>query len=302
MISRLLADGSAEDADIRVGMIGRGIDRSRIPAMHKWEAEAQGLAYDFRLFNTDRLDDPETSLADILAMVEAEGYAGVNITHPYKRDAMAYVDELSVMALSVGAINTIIFENGRRFGHNTDCWGFAEAFRRNLAAADHSRVLLLGAGGAGGAVATALMDNGVDELFISDVNAETAAALARSLGNRFGTEAVTAVTAPADIACNVTGIVNSSPVGTLSHPGLPLPADLLNAHHWVADIVYFPVETDLLIAARSLGCHTMPGSRMAVYQAARTFELFTGRKADPARMQACFDSFSDADGAPDDAR
>lgn len=283
---------SAGDAPgIKVGLIGHGIARSRTPKMHTDEGCAVGLAYQYDLIDTADLDtDP--GIADLLDKAEAAGYRGVNITHPYKQAALAHLDVFSDAATDVNAVNTVVFRDGKRFGHNTDYWGFAQAYRDWLADAKADRVLLLGAGGAGGAVANALLDCGVGHLAVYDLVPASAQSLVDSLAARVGDNRVSVAV---DIAAEMTtadGLVNATPVGMASFPGSPVPLALLQSRHWVADIIYFPLETELLRAARAAGCLTMDGSGMAVYQAVRAFELFTGVKPDPKRMRATFDAFT----------
>lgn len=283
----------ASASGLLVGLIGRGIGRSRTPRMHEVEAERQGLALSYRLLDADKMGAPRPDFATVLRQAEEAGFAGVNVTHPYKREALEHLDAISASAEAVGAVNTIVFEQGRRVGHNTDCWGFAQSFRQGLAGAARERALLLGAGGAGGAVAQALLEEGVARLMIHDSSEESAEALAARLGERWGAGKAVLATELAAAAGEADGIVNATPVGMASHPGSALPTPLLEPRHWVADIVYFPIETHLLWAARERGCRTLSGAGMAVFQAVRAFELFTGLEADPAQMRATFRALDD---------
>lgn len=274
---------------LKTCLIGHGIGLSRTPRMHMAEGAAQGLDYRYDLIDTAEMDTPEISA--LLAKAEAEGYRGCNVTHPFKQTAMAHLDEVSTAAQAVRAVNTVVFREGKRFGHNTDYWGFATAFERGLPSADVSHVVQLGAGGAGGAVAHALLDAGVAMLEIRDVNQDAAERLVANLVRHSGADRVRVCTDLATAVQAASGIVNATPIGMATHPGSPVPADMLRPELWVADIVYFPLDTQLLRDARACGCRTLPGSGMALYQAVRAFELFTGRPADPDRMKATFDSF-----------
>lgn len=275
------------------GLIGRGISLSRTPAMHEAEARHQDMAGVYRILDMDSPKRAEMSLPAILDATEAAGFNGLNITYPFKIEVISHLHDLSDNARAVGAVNTVVLRDGRRTGHNTDLWGFAESFRRGLdgAAADHA--LLLGAGGAGVAVAHALADCGVRRLSILDADPERAAGLAEQVKrNRTGTE-VSAVTDPVALmrTDRPDGIVNATPMGMAKLPGSAIDTDLLSSEQWVADIVYFPLETALLAAGRAKGCRVLPGSGMAVFQAVRAFELFTGRTANPDRMKARFNAF-----------
>lgn len=277
-----------QPAPLRAALIGSGIAASRTPAMHMAEGRAQGLDYRYDLIDIAARDGGE--IGALLAEAEAAGCRGVNITHPFKRAAIAHLDSLSPTAAAVGAVNTVVFADGRRRGHNTDCWGFAQAFRRDLSGAPRAVVLLIGAGGAGGAVAEALLGEGVGRVLVHDADPGAARGLCARLAARHGAGRVAAAGDLADAAARAEGIVNATPVGMAGHPGLPLPAALIAPHHWVADIVYFPLETELLATARARGCRVMNGAGMAVFQAVRAFELFTGLRADPERMRAAFDA------------
>jgi shikimate dehydrogenase len=276
---------------ILVGLLGRGIQLSRTPAMHEAEGRAQGYAYIYRLLDTDRMGDASPSLASILAFAEYFGFDGLNVTFPYKQEIMPLLDGLSEAAEALGSVNTVVLRDGRRIGHNTDMWGFKESFRQGMAGAARSSVLLLGAGGAGAAVAHALLDSGVELLLLSDVEQQKAAALAARLASRFGAGRLAVVSDPGSAASRVDGIVNATPVGMAKLPGIPLDPTLLRPECWVADIVYFPLETELLAQARRRGCRTLNGEGMAVYQAARAFELFTGISPDVDRMKAAFAAY-----------
>lgn len=269
---------------LRLGLVGRGIQLSRTPKMHEAEARAHGLACRYELLDTDA--GMEGTLADILAWAEAEGFAGLNVTYPYKQEVLPLLGTLSEAACNVGAVNTVVFGDRGRCGHNTDCWGFAESVRRGLPGVAMDIVLLIGAGGAGSAVGHALRELGARRVLIADTRRPAAETLARALD---GTGCIaTAVDDLAEAASAADGIVNATPVGMAKQPTTPLDPTTLRSRHWVADIVYVPLETPLLAAARATGCATLSGEGMAVFQAVRAFELFTGRPADPARMRATF--------------
>ncbi|MGB8621640.1 MAG: shikimate dehydrogenase [Paracoccaceae bacterium] len=275
---------------VKVGLIGQGIGLSRTPAMHMAEGREQGLRYEYEIMDVDDPKFTEHSLAQFLEHAEASGFAGLNVTYPFKISVIEHLDALSENARALGAVNTVVFRNGKRFGHNTDLWGFSESFRHGMAGATTGDVLLLGAGGAGMAVAHALLSSGVERLWIYDTEGERLRNLVFGLRKRFNTDRAAPVDAPEAAADRIDGLVNATPVGMAKLPGCPFPKHLLRPDMWVADIVYFPLETELLAAARAAGCRVLPGSGMAVYQAVRAFELFTGKTPDPGRMRATFES------------
>jgi shikimate dehydrogenase len=274
------------------GLIGSAIQASRTPAMHEREGAAQGLRLVYRLIDLDRLGLGPEALGDLLTAAEWMGFAGLNITYPCKQTVVPLLHELSPDARALGAVNTVVLRDGRRIGHNTDCSGFAEGFRRGLPGVARARVVQMGAGGAGAAVAHALLAEGVGRLTVADTEPARAEHLAADLGARFGAGRAMACTDLAAAVAAADGLVNCTPVGMAKLPGLPLPAEFLRASLWVADIVYFPLETALLRSARALGCRTLDGGGMAVFQAVGAFRLFTGLAPDPERMQRHFAAMS----------
>lgn len=276
--------------DVRVGLIGSGIQQSSSPALHMDEARAQGFRLTYDLFDLDLSVGGAQALGQLLEDAQRDGYAGLNITHPCKQLVMQHVDELSDHARALGAVNTVVFSQGRRFGHNTDWSGFAQGFQRGLPNALLDEVTQLGSGGAGSAVAYAMLRMGAQEIRLFDIDTDSAERLAASLSAQFGggrARAVTDLQASLRQSC---GLINATPMGMDKYPGMPLPAHLLRPSLWVAEIVYFPLETELLRSARALGCPTVDGGGMVVFQAAAAFKLFTGREADADRMLVSFRS------------
>lgn len=277
-------------AALRIGLIGADIARSRTPAMHMAEARAQGLDLTYDLIDlTPRGLGPE-DLPQLLTEAEAAGYAGLNITHPCKQRVIAHLDALSPEASALGAVNTVVLRGGRRVGHNTDWSGFHESFRARLPDVARGEVLQMGAGGAGAAVGYAGLNLGLGRLHIADIAPARASALADLLNAIAGRDFARPCADPEARLARVEGLINTTPVGMAAHPGLPLDLAQLRPDHWVAEIVYFPLETALLAQARARGCRTLSGAGMAVHQAVAAFALFTGLVPDAARMRAQFDS------------
>ncbi|CAK14853.1 shikimate dehydrogenase [Pseudomonas entomophila] len=273
---------------ILAGLIGRGIQASRTPALHEAEGDAQALRYLYRLIDADQLGVDDSALPQLLDAAQRTGFTGLNVTFPFKQAILPLLDELSEEARGIGAVNTVVLRDGRRIGHNTDCLGFAEGFRRGLPDVERRQVVQLGAGGAGSAVAHALLAEGVERLVLFEVDAARGQALVANLAQRFGAGRAVLGHDLASAMAEADGLVNTTPVGMAKLPGMPLPAELLRAQLWVAEIIYFPLETELLRQARALGCRTLDGGTMAVFQAVKAFELFSGHPADAGRMQAHF--------------
>lgn len=277
---------------ILAGLIGSGIQASRTPALHEQEGDAQGLRYLYRLIDLEPLQLNINALPDLLDAAERMQFTGLNITYPCKQAILPLLDELSDEARGIGAVNTVVFRNGKRIGHNTDCLGFAEGFRRNLSDVARQRVVQMGAGGAGAAVAHALLAEGVEQLSIFDVDSARARDLVDNLTQRFGSGRAQVGNHLESAIAEADGLVNTTPMGMAKLPGTPVPSSLLRAQLWVAEIVYFPLETELLRNARALGCRTLDGGNMAVFQAVKAFELFSGEAPDAQRMLAHFQSMN----------
>ena len=236
-----------------VGLIGAGIQHSRSPALHEHEGAALGVPYQYKLIDLEALAVGVEALPDLVLAAERMGFVGLNITHPCKQAVIPLLHELSPDA------------------------------RRD-------RVVQLGAGGAGAAVAHAALTLGTARLAIFDVQPARAEGVARDLCGRFGEGRAVAGQDLGVALAEADGLINATPIGMANHPGLPLPASLLRPALWVAEVVYFPLETELLRTTRALGCRTLDGGGMAVFQAAEGFRLFTGLEPDAERMLRDFAS------------
>jgi shikimate dehydrogenase len=270
------------------GLIGAGIQRSLTPAMQEEEARAQGLRLHYQLIDLDKTGQGTEALPTLIAAAKTMGFAGLNITYPCKQAVIPLLDDLSDEARAMGAVNTVVFAGGQTIGHNTDGSGWRWGFERALPDADLSRVVLLGAGGAGSAIAHSICRMQADALVVVDSDRARADALAAELNKQYGGARASGSTDAAAALHGATGLVHATPTGMDKLPGLPLKAELLRRELFVSEIVYFPLETALLKAARALGCRVVDGGTMAVGQAIGAFEHFTGLAADAARVDAHF--------------
>jgi shikimate dehydrogenase len=267
------------------GLIGSGIQASRTPSMHEREGAEQGLRYIYKLIDLMALNIGPEALPELLTAAERMGFNGLNITFPCKQTVIPLLHELSEDARALGAVNTVVLKDGRRIGHNTDSSGFAEGFRRGLPDAKRDRVVQVGAGGAGSAVAHAALKLGVGHLTVLDTDRGKAEQVAADLVGRFGRGRAEAGRDLAAALAMADGVINTTPVGMAKIPGTPA---LLRPELWVAEIIYFPLETELLRQARALGCRTLDGGGMAVFQAVEAFRLITGIAPDAERMLGHF--------------
>jgi shikimate dehydrogenase len=253
--------------------------------MHEAAAAALDLCAHYQLIEV--AEAGRKDLRFILEGVRRLGFAGVNVTFPYKEAAVSLLDELSPDAAAIGAVNTVVVETGKLVGYNTDASGFARALDELGIAASARPVALIGAGGVGRAIAFALADRGVPEIRIFDREGAKAAELVEALGARVRARASSGVE---EALAGAGGLVNGTPVGMLPSRESPVPLELLRPDLWVADAVYTPLWTPLLSAARACGALVMTGRELAIFQAMDAFELFCGVRPSREAMSAAFDA------------
>jgi shikimate dehydrogenase len=275
--------GYAASKKLLTGLIGAPIAHSASPAMHERAAEALGLRGHYQLIEVAGAD--AAGLAMMLEGVRRLGFAGVNVTFPYKEAVVPLLDELAPAAATMAAVNTVVARDGRLIGHNTDTTGFARAVAPLLAPSGNA-VAVIGTGGVGKAIAFALASLKVTDLRIFDSEPARAEKLAALLAKHGGARVATSVE---DALRGATGLVNGTPVGMLPNRDTPVPTSLLRENLWVADAVYSPLITPLLAAAQAKGARIMTGRELAIYQAADAFELFTGLAPSTEVMGEAFD-------------
>jgi len=278
----------SERDHVLVGLIGTGIGKSLSPLLHQREADRQGIRLIYTIIDSQHVSLNDADLPDLLRWARSLGFRGLNVTHPFKQHVVKHLDELSNEARAVAAVNTVVFEGDRMRGYNTDWSGFRRGFERNFADAPRDRVVQLGAGGAGSAVAHAMLTLGAGHLVLVDVDGAKAADLAVMLGREFGPDRVS-VGAAVDLSAilaEAQGVINTTPVGMTHQPGSPIADADLRPDLWVSDIVYRPTDTALLRAARGAGAQTLDGSGMCTFQAVAAFEYFTGQRANVEGMLA----------------
>ena len=272
------------DKRFLTGLIGAPIAHSASPAMHEQAADALGARCHYHLIEVAGAGREQ--LRALLDGVRRLGFAGVNVTFPYKEAVVALLDELSPGAAAIGAVNTVVVRENRLVGYNTDTTGFVRAVTELVADLRSASVAVVGAGGVGKAIAFALAGLGVAEIRIFDIDRTRADKLARLL--RSQTEPVV-VNSVEGAVRGAAGVVNATPVGMLPGKDTPIPDALLHDGLWVADAVYFPLMTPLLRAAKAKGARIMTGRGLAIHQAAAAFELFTGLSPSTIVMGHAFD-------------
>lgn len=281
---------SAVSESYLVGLIGEGTSHSLTPALHEREADCFGLRYLYRPVDLTVLNRPAADVGKLLQAGRDLGFNAFNITVPAKQVVLQYLDELSDDAARLGAVNTVLIRGGRFIGHNTDYSGFGTALQEGLPDAELDQVVQLGAGGAGAAVAYALLAAGAKSLILADVDPVRAAERAAAMSRLFPGRDVRQVPLDnaAEALADADGLVNASPVGMQGHAGMPLDPSVIKPRQWVADIIYRPIQTELLKAAADKGCRVLDGGNMAVGQAVDAFRLITGLEPQAPRMREHF--------------
>jgi shikimate dehydrogenase len=270
---------------VLLGVLGSPIGHSAAPSMHEAAAEAAGLRAQYRLIDIAGADRAKLRL--VLEGVRLLGFAGINVTFPYKEAVVPLLDSLSDLAAAIGAVNTIVVRDGKLIGHNTDAIGFARAFTQVLGPPGNAPVALIGAGGVGCAIAFAMAEIGARELRIVDTAAGKATALAERLRGRLAAHAASDAAAALNGAG---GVINATAIGMLPDRGTPVPPELITDAMWVADAVYTPLWTPLLQAAKARGARVMTGRELSIQQAVDAFLLFTGREASQDSIAKAFDA------------
>jgi len=277
------------DRKCLVGLIGANIMKSLSPALHIDAFAAAGIDGYYHLMDVDVLKGRD--LPQLLDAVKTAGFAGTNVTFPFKQEVLTRLDGIDREAAQIGAVNTVaIAADGRTTGYNTDRRGFRRNFEQGFgrARAEAATVVLVGAGGAGRAVAFALMDLGAATVVLHDRDAAQAAAVAKDIARDYGPARCRISSDLEREIAAADGIVNATPVGMHGFPGNPVPVSALRADHWAADVIYTPIETAFIKAAAAKGCKVLTGGGMCVHQAAEAFRLFTGIEPDVKRMHATF--------------
>src|SRR5262245_41428195 len=272
-----------------VGLVGANIMGSLSPSLFADAFAASGIDGFYHLIDVERLASPR--LPQLIEAVKAAGFAGFNVTYPFKQEVIPLLDAIDAEAQQVGAVNTVVIDaDGHTRGFNFDRGGWRNAFAEKFGSqsARGGTVVLVGAGGAGRAVSCALMDLEVTSLVIYDQDADRAKSLRSDLAGHFPARRISVSTDLTKDIASADGVVNATQTGMRGFPGNPVPVPALNARHWVADVIYTPIDTEFIKTAAAKGCRTMSGDGMCVHQAIEAFRQFTGVTPDLARMHKAF--------------
>jgi shikimate dehydrogenase len=284
-------DAATQARTWRLGLIGGNIAASRSPVLHTLCALSVGgnASYDL-IIPAER----GRGLADLLRDCSAQGFDGVNVTYPYKEDAAALVPPGDPMVAAMGSANTLRFTPQGARSFNTDCSGFVAAFRARFGDTAPGRVLVIGTGGVGRAVAFGLAALGASELVLHDTDLSKVVSLARAISTQFPQTTVRAAE-PRQLSdlSGLDGLVNCTPLGMVGRPGSPLPAGVTGRPAWAFDAVYTPDRTAFRAQAEALGAAFLSGYELYFHQGVQAFEIFTGTKPDVAWVRAILNRTSE---------
>lgn len=268
-------------------LVGQGIGGSRTPAMHMREGRELGMSITYRLLDTTVHELSAADLPDVLTWARRFGFTGFNVTHPFKTAIIEHLDGLSDRAQALQAVNTVVIRDGQAIGHNTDWCGFTRGLEGQLPGVmAGARVVQVGCGGAGSAVAYGLLDSGAAHVTLVDLDLGRAQEVADRMAGIYGADRISVADDLAGALADADGVVNCTPMGMAAHPGCAVPDELLRPELWVSEIVYFPLETELVRRAKAKGCRVADGGGMACEQAVEAFFQFTGVEPDRRRMLA----------------
>ena len=268
------------------GLLGRDLQGSLSPALHNECYRSLGVSGLYQPIDFTRRKIADEDLADILTSLIRLGFSGVNVTHPFKTAILPLLDDVSEDAMRLGAVNTVVIRDGKTTGHNTDWLGFSAqlATLEKANAVVGGPALVLGAGGAGRAVIHALLKKPVRPVLLYDPDLTQA----RATVAHFDNPDIQLVEDIEAAAAESRLLINASTVGMHGKGGLPLAEYLIRPDHLIGEVVYFPVETNLVQLARTKGCNVATGDIMCLDQALASFILMTDLIPDTGRMKDFF--------------
>lgn len=271
------------------GLLGNPVEHSLSPAIHNAAFQKLGLNFVYLAFKVEDLDG---AIRGIRALGNLRGFS---VTIPHKVAVMPFLDEVEQTAKHIGSVNTILVEQGKLTGHNTDASGALRALQNGGVALKGQQVLLVGTGGAARAIAFALAaTKEVGGLILLGIDEKERLTLAEDLRERTKLNVECGPLTDQTLRSGIKNsqiLIHSTPIGM--HPKVNdtcVPASLLAPHLTVMDIVYNPLETRLLREAKAAGCRTIRGLEMFLHQAVAQFELWTGQAAPVEVMRSVLES------------
>jgi shikimate dehydrogenase len=262
---------------LKLGLLGSGIQKSRMPRLQMHLAETSGIALSYTLL--DEADSADFDAGDKVIQLISEGFQGINVTHPFKQRVHKLVSSALIPGHEkIGSYNTLKFSGSGIYGANTDYLGFIQAYHYRRGNVAPGNVFMAGAGGVGRAVACALADLGCDEMYIYDVLVSQSESLAQYLHNRGVRVKVVNEFDKDSYILASDGLVNCTNIGMSQYPGTAFDPVLIESQAWAFDAIYTPIETPFITNARESGLACISGFLLWLFQGLEAFMIFTGTK------------------------
>ncbi|MCL4437126.1 MAG: shikimate dehydrogenase [Thaumarchaeota archaeon] len=265
-------------------LIGDPVIQSPSPEMHNFAFQSADLNYVYLAFRV-----PAKQLSEAVKGLRAINARGFNITIPHKQSVVKLLDDLDELAANLGAVNTVVNENGRLLGTNTDVEGFIRPLLERERSLNDRRVIILGAGGAARACIAGLIQERCTDLVILNRSVDRAEHMVSDMQRKFTFNAEVAKLDEASLKKKIGSrnlIVNTTPIGMYPNLGeSPVPRNLIQKDQIIYDIVYKPVKTKLIRYAEDAGATVVYGYEMLVEQAAKAFSLWTGSESPKNSMK-----------------
>ena len=269
--------------DLRLGLIGDNIARSRSPLLHRLAGAQTGRRVCYDSLIPRELDQ---SFDEVFATCAASGYRGINVTYPYKEIVITRLSIQDPLVRAMGAVNTVLFESEGPVGYNTDYSGFVAAYRGARGDMPPGVVLMIGTGGVGRAIAFGLARLGASEIRLVDHDPERAEALAEALRPVAPDTALTIWTDAEAAAQGAQGLINATPVGMVGYDGTPLVRAAMAGADWAFDAVYTPSDTQFLTDAAASGLDVISGWELFFHQGVDAWGHFVGTELDQSALRA----------------
>lgn len=260
---------------IQCRLIGKDIAKSMSPLFHNQLSKYLDIDLEYQLKELD--NSTFTQFLGLSYQLQHQGISCANVTYPYKELAYSIADEVDSSAAKVCAANTLLFKHGKIHAFNTDYSGFIKAYRANREALP-GKVVIVGCGGVGKAIATALQELQAASISLYDKDLKKMQTLSAALGTRFGKVEMLTERALSDAIASADGVVNCTPLGHYAHPGSAVPLNLIETQSWVFDAVYTPINTPFICQAQKKNMTVITGDQLFIHQAIDAFELFTQKK------------------------
>lgn len=260
-----------------IGLLGYPLKHSYSPSMQNAAFRKMGLNIIYM-----PIEVSEENLGDVIKGISKMNFDGFNVTIPHKVNVIKYLDEVDELAEKIGAVNVVAIQGGRLKGYNTDGQGFLKSFEVGTGeSAENKSILIIGSGGASRAISMTMAVSGAKNIYICNRTIEKAVELAEDINKKTGRSQIASAlkySGLKEILAGIDILINTTSIGM--HPdtdALPIEKELLHKELIVCDIVYNPLKTKLLKEAQKVGCQTLTGISMLVYQGAEAFRIWTGQ-------------------------